>query len=57
MVVEYRSCLDCTERHVGCHGGCKSYKLYREKLDKIKEARRKSEIIPSHKTSKRSKSR
>lgn len=57
MVVEYRSCLDCTERHVGCHGDCKSYKLYREKLDKIKEARRKSEIIPSHKTSKRSKSR
>lgn len=30
-------CLDCTERHLGCHGTCKGYKDYQE--EKRKESR------------------
>lgn len=28
-------CANCTNRAVGCHGGCGDYKNYRSKLDAI----------------------
>ena len=35
-------CLECQDRHIGCHGVCERYKIYREKVDeknkKAKEA-------------------
>ena len=27
-------CKDCTDRHVGCHSECETYKMYRSELDK-----------------------
>lgn len=36
-------CLECKERHVGCHGSCERYKEFREKLDRIKRARKQYE--------------
>ena len=26
-------CLECKDRHIGCHGACERYKAYREKID------------------------
>ena len=51
MVLEYSDCLNCTKRYVGCHINCTSYKLFRERLDKIKEAKKQSQIVPTHKKS------
>jgi hypothetical protein len=32
-------CIDCGERHLGCHSTCERYKLYVEKGNAIKRAR------------------
>ncbi len=32
-------CYGCTERHLGCHATCESYKKFRETMDEINEAR------------------
>ena len=32
------SCLDCKNRHVGCHSDCDDYIAQREKVDKKKAA-------------------
>ena len=36
-------CLNCVapKRHAGCHGACKEYKEYKEKLDRYNEQVRK----------------
>jgi hypothetical protein len=37
-------CMDCTERHVGCHSGCDRYKEYKENYEQIrKEIRKEAE--------------
>lgn len=35
------ACMDCTRRTLGCHSRCEEYKAYREKMDRIREARAK----------------
>lgn len=34
-------CMNCTNRHVGCHGTCERYITYRADLDELKDIRRK----------------
>jgi hypothetical protein len=34
-----KTCIDCKDRHLGCHDKCKDYKEYRKKIDKSKEGR------------------
>lgn len=38
-VKQKENCKGCQERHAGCHSTCETYKAYREKIDKEKEAR------------------
>lgn len=52
MVLKYGECLNCTKRHVGCHSECETYKLFRERLEKIKDAKKQSQMVPTHKKSK-----
>lgn len=30
-------CLDCKDRHVGCHSKCEKYKAFRKALDEYRE--------------------
>lgn len=30
-------CLDCKDRHLGCHGTCEKYKEMKQKLQDIKD--------------------
>jgi len=46
--MNFKSCLDCTERHINCHSKCLDYKLYKEYLDRIKKKKEKEQIVPSH---------
>lgn len=46
-------CIECTARHIGCHGHCGNYKEYREKLDAIKEQVRKEKQEQFQATNKR----
>lgn len=32
-------CLNCEERHIGCHSKCEKYKKFRQRIDNIKEAK------------------
>ena len=32
-------CMDCPDRHVGCHGECEKYKAYDAALKEIRKAR------------------
>ena len=36
-------CLDCQDRHQGCHGTCERYKEFRQRLDEEREAKATSE--------------
>ena len=35
-------CLDCPDRHDGCHGKCKKYQAFRNSRIRISRERRKS---------------
>lgn len=40
--MSYQSgCRGCEKRRVGCHSGCETYAKFRERVDRINEARRK----------------
>jgi len=34
-------CYECGKRTQGCHGSCEEYGAFREKIDKIKDEKRK----------------
>ena len=34
-----RTCIDCENRHIGCHDYCKDYHEYRRKIEKTKQDR------------------
>lgn len=39
------SCKDCTERHIGCHSTCETYKAFRAELEeKSHEQKKKTEM-------------
>ncbi len=42
-------CLDCKERHNGCHATCYKYKEYKEELEKIKTNIKLSKLRPKRK--------
>ena len=37
-------CQGCTERHVGCHQDCQSYKEYAAECERVRQNRRKENI-------------
>ena len=37
-------CLNCEQRHVGCHSNCEKYKEFRKKLDDINANRLKARM-------------
>ena len=37
-------CMDCAERHEGCHGICEKYLFYRKSLDDEKAKKRQNEL-------------
>lgn len=42
-------CLDCVERCLLCHKGCENYANYKERLNKIKLARkRRQDLFTTH---------
>lgn len=38
-------CMDCQNRHPGCHGQCEAYKAFRAKRDAIIAERQKAAIV------------
>lgn len=41
---EIAPCKDCIDRHIACHGSCKKYIEWKQRLELIKQARRQYEI-------------
>ena len=37
-------CLNCMERHVGCHDNCKNYIDFRKRLEAERERERKGQL-------------
>ena len=38
-------CLECTERHEGCHGKCEGYKAYKAAKEQAREDERKRKDV------------
>ena len=38
-MVRRNKCMDCEERHVGCHITCESYKAFRLEIEAIRKAK------------------
>ena len=38
-MVQRNKCMDCEERHVGCHITCESYKAFRLEMEAIRKAK------------------
>lgn len=38
--MKMKNCYGCEERHIGCHSGCDTYKLWLEDYQKKKDAYR-----------------
>ena len=38
-------CYNCINRKVGCHSECKEYQQYKSTLEKIKEKKKKEQIM------------
>ena len=38
-------CMDCPDRHEGCHGKCEDYKAYKAAKEKARENERKSKDV------------
>lgn len=38
-------CLDCKERHQGCHSTCEKFSEYRKELEKIKKNKNRDNLL------------
>ena len=48
------NCYNCTERHLGCHSVCDTYKSYKLQLKKISERKQAEQLrYACHKRSKK----
>ena len=45
MVKPLAPCMDCSDRHIGCHGICDRYKAYTEAYEELKESIRKQKFV------------
>ena len=45
MVKPLAPCMDCSDRHIGCHGICDRYKAYTEARDELKESIRQQKFV------------
>lgn len=41
-------CKDCSTRSLGCHGKCKDYAEYKQKLDELKKAKDKANVVDKY---------
>ena len=45
MVKPLAPCMNCSDRHIGCHGICDRYKAYTEAHEELKESIRKQKFV------------
>lgn len=45
MVKPTAPSMGCSDKHIGCHGICDSYKAYTEANEKLKESIRKQKFV------------
>ena len=41
-------CMNCTARNLGCHGKCKDYAEYKQKLDELKKAKDQANAVEKY---------
>lgn len=48
MDIHRCQCQNCSDRHVGCHSTCESYRMYRQMIDEVNDIRRREEQSKKH---------
>lgn len=41
-------CMNCSTRSLGCHGKCKDYAEYKQRLDELKKAKDKANVVDKY---------